>query len=216
MDLPGHCSVPFSREGLVKGVALSALRPQVGLHRHGPLGFDRDPPHARRSRGEDPGAARAAGTAVGEDGAHSGRDPIRTLRAILAEKECALSPPPGRWAAQAPDTHHATLMYFVGLWALHGARAAGPNKKAVRSGEGGDRKRSSLLLAGCLSAAQVRRGQRRPGRRPTTQPCRLRRTRSSCTSAPQVHGPRLQAVRPRPRRRSRQQQHVNEGEEWCQ
>ena len=127
-------------------------------------------------------------------------DPIRTLRAVLAEKECALSPPPGRWAAQAPDTHHATLMYFVGLWALHGARAAGPNKKAVRSGEGGDRKRSSLLLAGCLSAAQVRRGQRRPGRRPTTQPFRLRRARSSCTSAPQVHGLRLQAVRPRPRR----------------
>ena len=65
-------------------------------------------------------------------------DPIRTLRAVLAEKECALSPPPGRWAAQAPDTHHATLMYFVGLWALHGARAAaaaGP-KKATQRGRG--------------------------------------------------------------------------------
>ena len=58
-------------------------------------------------------------------------DPIRALRAVLAEQECALSPPPGRWAAQAPDTHHATLMYFVGLWALHGARAAGPKKGRV-------------------------------------------------------------------------------------
>ena len=67
-------------------------------------------------------------------------DPIRTLRAVLAEKECALSPPPGRWAAQAPDTHHATLMYFVGLWALHGARAAGPNKKATQRGRGRPKK----------------------------------------------------------------------------